>query len=113
MSEASTPTATDVRDPVVAGIAARIRAHYGDAVDRIVLFGSRARGDADAESDYDIAVFLKRFRGFAAEVETLAALAWEVERPTGAVLSLMPFAAEAYGEASLPMRAIRAEGVAL
>src|SRR3712207_7722889 len=32
---------------------------YGDRLERVVLFGSRARGDAGEASDYDIAVFLK------------------------------------------------------
>ena len=32
---------------------------YGDRIERVVLFGSRARGDAHEDSDYDIAVFLK------------------------------------------------------
>ncbi len=31
---------------------------YGPDFDRVVLFGSRARGDARADSDYDVAVFL-------------------------------------------------------
>ena len=30
-----------------------------DRIERLVLFGSRARGDAHVASDYDIAVFLK------------------------------------------------------
>jgi predicted nucleotidyltransferase len=33
---------------------------YGDRVERVVLFGSRARGDAQADSDYDIAVFMRQ-----------------------------------------------------
>jgi hypothetical protein len=32
---------------------------YGDRLDRVVLFGSRARGDAEPDSDYDVALFLK------------------------------------------------------
>jgi predicted nucleotidyltransferase len=33
-----------------------VHARFGDAVDRIVLFGSRARGDADSASDIDVLV---------------------------------------------------------
>jgi predicted nucleotidyltransferase len=32
----------------------------GDRLDRIVLFGSRARGDADDESDFDFLVALRK-----------------------------------------------------
>jgi hypothetical protein len=32
---------------------------YGHRLDRVVLFGSRARGDARPDSDYDAAVFLR------------------------------------------------------
>ena len=32
---------------------------YGNQIDCVVLFGSRARGDARPDSDYDVAVFLK------------------------------------------------------
>jgi hypothetical protein len=32
---------------------------YGNQIERVVLFGSRARGDARPASDYDVAVFLK------------------------------------------------------
>ncbi len=32
---------------------------YGDRIERVVLFGSRACGDAREDSDYDVAVFLK------------------------------------------------------
>ena len=37
---------------------ARLREQYGDRVVRVVLFGSKARGDYDAESDLDLLVVL-------------------------------------------------------
>jgi predicted nucleotidyltransferase len=30
---------------------------YGDRLERVVLFSSRARGDAQPDSDYDVAIF--------------------------------------------------------
>ena len=36
-----------------------LAALYGPRLDRVVLFGSRARGDARPDSDYDVAVFLR------------------------------------------------------
>ena len=32
---------------------------YGDRLERVVLYGSRARGDAREDFDYDVAVFLR------------------------------------------------------
>jgi len=37
---------------------ARLRRRYGDRLQGIVLFGSRARGDYRPDSDADVAVFL-------------------------------------------------------
>lgn len=46
-------------DPELRRYKAALEAMYGDQIDRVVLFGSRARGDAHAESNYDVAVFLQ------------------------------------------------------
>ena len=53
-------------DVVPARSAARLRAFQRDVdralpgmVDRMLLFGSRARGEATRDSDYDVAVLLK------------------------------------------------------
>ena len=46
-------------DPVLKRFRDALDALYGDRIERVVLFGSRARGDAHEDSDYDIAVFLK------------------------------------------------------
>ena len=34
----------------------RLREHYSDQLVRVVLFGSKARGDSDAESDLDVLI---------------------------------------------------------
>lgn len=46
-------------DPILTRFRAALDETYGSRLDRVVLFGSRARGDARPDSDYDIAVFLK------------------------------------------------------
>ena len=50
--------ATNV-DPIMRRFRAALDEAYGDRIERVVLFGSRARGDARPDSDYDVAVFLK------------------------------------------------------
>jgi len=44
----------------LAALAAALRRRWGDQLLAIRLFGSRARGEADAESDVDVAVVLER-----------------------------------------------------
>jgi predicted nucleotidyltransferase len=43
-----------------------------------VLFGSRARGDAHKDSDYDVAVFLRDMADRAAEMNRLADLSTKI-----------------------------------
>ncbi len=44
---------------VVTELAARVRDRFGDRLSRVVLFGSRARGDVTEESDIDVLVLLR------------------------------------------------------
>jgi uncharacterized protein len=44
---------------IVAELRRRLEALYGGRLDRVVLHGSHARGDADAESDIDVLVVLR------------------------------------------------------
>jgi predicted nucleotidyltransferase len=49
-------------DPVLKRFRAALDVLYGDRIERVVLFGSRARGDAREDSDYDVAVFFEKPR---------------------------------------------------
>lgn len=44
---------------IVAELATRLRARFRDRLSRVVLFGSRARGDVTEESDIDLLVLLR------------------------------------------------------
>jgi hypothetical protein len=48
-------------DPILKRFRAAVTEIYGNRVERVVLFGSRARGDAREDSDYDVAVFLRDY----------------------------------------------------
>ena len=86
---------------------------YGNRLERVVLFGSRARGDARADSDYDIAVFIKELGAFSKELDRLAEVETDILYDTGAVINAMPYRAGAYQERTSLMREIRREGIDL
>ncbi len=48
-----------INDPILKRFRAALDEMYGDRLERVVLFGSRARDDAREDSDYDVAVFLR------------------------------------------------------
>ena len=86
---------------------------YGDRLERVVLFGSRARGEAREDSDYDIAVFIKDLGPFWDEVDRLVDVETDLLYDTGAVIKSMPDRAGAYHDRPSLMREIRREGVDL
>jgi predicted nucleotidyltransferase len=92
---------------------AGLDALYGERIERVVLFGSRARGDARSDSDYDVAVFLKVLTDRWQEADRLADLATDVMDETGAFIHAMPYAAGAYRERTPLMHEVRREGLDL
>ena len=86
---------------------------YGDRAERVVLFGSRARGDAREDSDYDIAVFIKDPGRLSEELHRLASVSTDILLDTGAVISAKPFQTEAYRERTGFMHELRRDGIDL
>ena len=103
-------------NPVLAKFRAALHEMYGARLERVVLFGSQARGDARSDSDYDVAVFLngteKTFDRWA-ELHKLAALRVKFLDETGAFFDAKPYPAEAYRDRSPLMHEIRREGLDL
>jgi predicted nucleotidyltransferase len=53
---------TPFLDPVVRALSVGLRNRIGDKLVTLLLFGSRARGDAQADSDYDLLVIVDQIR---------------------------------------------------
>ncbi len=100
-------------DPILERIRAALYALYDGRIERLVLFGSRARGDPHPDSDYDIAVFLSDLTDRWHEFHRLADLRTDILAETGAFLEARPFRAGSYRDRTPLMHEIRREGVDL
>ena len=96
-------------DPILARLRASLDKVYGARIDRVILFGSRARGDARPDSDYDVAVFLKEPESFWKESGRLAEIGTDILYDTGAVINALPFRAELDRDGAL-MRELERDG---
>jgi predicted nucleotidyltransferase len=99
--------------PVLVALRRALAEPYGPRLKRAELYGSRPRGDARADSDWDVAVFLDPVGDPIGESYRLADIGTDLLETHGEVVHAFPFPAEAVGERSLLMRRIRREGVAL
>ncbi len=100
-------------DPILQRIRHSLRAMYGHRLERLVLFGSRARGEAHPDSDYDIAVFLDDLTDRWREFRRLAELRTEILVETDAFLEARPFRAGSYRDRTPLMHEIRRDGIDL
>jgi uncharacterized protein len=100
-------------NPALTRFRAAVTEIYRARLERVVLFGSRARGDAKPDSDYDVAVFITDAGCFADESARLAAITTDILLDTGAVISATPFPSGAYLERTGFMHELRKDGLVL
>jgi predicted nucleotidyltransferase len=100
-------------DPILTRFRAALDKIYGPRLERVVLFGSRARGDARSDSDYDVAVFLRSLPDRWTELDRLADLRVSFIDDTGAFFDAKPYPAAAYRDQTPLMYEIRREGLDL
>lgn len=108
----STMRPTD--DRLLKGLRATLAEMYGDRLERAVLYGSRARGDAREDSDYDVAVFLRDMPDPVAELYRLADVTTAILADGGGFIHALAYPDGFYNDPRMPlMYAIRAEGIDL
>jgi predicted nucleotidyltransferase len=90
----------------------RVEGAFGQRVVKMVLFGSRARGDVHEESDWDIAVFF-RDEPTMEDRHRLVDLGTDVLFDTGEVIQLVTLPLRRQDEESYLMQAIRTDGITL
>jgi predicted nucleotidyltransferase len=100
-------------DPVLIRFRRVLDEIYRDQIERVVLYGSRARGDAHVESDYDVAIFLHGFHDRWQEMDRLVPVVTDILYEDGAFIHAMPYRAGAYRERTPLMHEIRREGLDL
>ena len=100
-------------DPVLVRFRAALTSAYGPRLERVALYGSRARDEAGPESDYDVAVFLNGSEGLWSESARLAEIETDIPFDTGAVINALPFPAGAHARRTPLMHALRRDGLDL
>src|SRR6516165_2707233 len=103
-----------INDPTLTRFRQALGRLYGERLERVVLYGSRARGDARPDSDYDVAVFLRDMPDRVAELYRLADLSTAILEDGGEFIHAMAYPAGFYDDEGMPlMYAVRAEGIDL
>ena len=102
-----------IDDPVLGRFRKALDQAYGGRIERVVLYGSRARGDSAPGSDYDLAVFLKDLSSFGREARVLAEIETDILLRTGAVVSALPLRAGSHGARTGLMGELRRDGLDL
>lgn len=98
--------------PILHAARQQLEETYGDRLVRIVLYGSRARGDAHPESDVDMLVVLRGPIALYDETKRLVLLALDLYDRYGHNVSFQPFSEADYRRAdSSFMRNVQTEGL--
>lgn len=113
MDGATAPRLRVMTDPAVPRIAEILRAHFGARLTKLVLYGSRARGDARPDSDYDLAAFLEGDANWAAEWDALVPVVWRIFDEVGVDVEVHAFPERDWSRRTPYMWHVREDGVEL
>jgi uncharacterized protein len=99
---------------ILAELRARLEELYGERLERLVLFGSQARGDAEPDSDIDVLVVLKGELKYYEEIERTGDIMSEVSLKYDTVIIGVWVSSEEYAACNIPLlRNVYREGIAI
>ncbi len=91
-----------------------LEALYGERLKGLYLFGSRARGDAEPDSDVDVAVVLDDVQSVLAEIRRMSEVGSRISLQLDLNVSLIPVDSASWATgASLFLRNVAREGMAV
>ncbi len=91
-----------------------LRTLYGARLRQVMLYGSRARGDAESDADIDTLVVLESLNDFWQEFDCISPIANRICLEFGVVISALPVDAEELQRGQIPLFInCRREGVAV
>ena len=98
----------------IAEAKARLEALYGDRLDRVVLYGSHARGDARPDSDVDLLVVLRGAYNAYREIKRTGGFYFDLLFEYGVDVSVQPYSTDEVADTSNPfMRSVADDAVTL
>jgi len=87
---------------------------YGDNLSCVILYGSKARGDATEDSDIDILVVLKNIQNFSLERKKVKEISWRLSYKYDLLLSIIIRSEQEYMRKDTPLLInIEKEGIVL
>jgi predicted nucleotidyltransferase len=87
--------------------------HYGDNLERLILYGSMARGEADVLSDIDLLVLLKEPFNYFEELRTIVDLLYPIQLESKNLISAKPASKEEFEAGEILLyRLAKREGIA-
>ncbi len=100
--------------PILSELKQRLSEHYGDRLERLVLFGSQARGDAELGSDIDVLVVLRDKTNPYEEIDRTIDIVSDLSLAHDVVLQCVYVSADRLVREMSPLLMnVRREGVAL
>lgn len=82
------------RARLASAVARDLQELFGDRLQEVLMFGSSARGEADAESDLDLLVILGGAANFWADHALMDEILWRHTLDSGIVVSALPVSAD-------------------
>lgn len=91
---------------------AELRNVYGPRLHSVILYGSRARGEAAEDSDIDLLVVLESCPAFWQEFDRISPIASRISFDHDVVISAIPVGSDEFNRAPSPLlQNVRREGV--